>query len=197
MNAERVVEKILSDAKAEGEKLKGRAKKKLADEKSQLDKELSGYGDETGRLCRKAAEDRRRHVLANARMELNKEHLAAKRRLLDEVFSTAAERLKNLDDDQYLKLMSRLMLKAVQAGDEEVIIGKNETRIDHTFIKEINRRLGTGYKGNLRLSEQRNDLDGGFILKRGRIKTNVSVEVLLAQAREELEIELAKELFST
>ncbi len=55
--------------------------------------------------------------------------------------------------------------------------------------------MGPGYKGNLRLSEQRQNLGGGFILRRGRIKNNVSLEILLAQARKELEIELAKELF--
>jgi vacuolar-type H+-ATPase subunit E/Vma4 len=47
----------------------------------------------------------------------------------------------------------------------------------------------------LSLSDQRDNLGGGFVLKRGKIKTNVSFEVLLAQARKDLEIELAKELF--
>jgi vacuolar-type H+-ATPase subunit E/Vma4 len=46
------------------------------------------------------------------------------------------------------------------------------------------------------LSDERQDLGGGFILRRGKIKTNVSFEVLLDQARKELEIELAKELFT-
>jgi vacuolar-type H+-ATPase subunit E/Vma4 len=45
------------------------------------------------------------------------------------------------------------------------------------------------------LSDQRQELGGGFILKRGKIRTNVSFEVLLNQARKGLEIELAKELF--
>jgi hypothetical protein len=45
------------------------------------------------------------------------------------------------------------------------------------------------------LSDQKQDIGAGFILKRGKIKTNVSIQVLLEQARKELEIELAKELF--
>jgi vacuolar-type H+-ATPase subunit E/Vma4 len=87
------------------------------------------------------------------------------------------------------------MLDAVETGDEEVIVDHNEKHIDQEFIKQINRRLGPGYKGNLRLSQQKNNLGGGFILKRGKIKNNVSFKVLLARARKELEIELAKDLF--
>ncbi|MHC4338465.1 MAG: V-type ATP synthase subunit E, partial [Planctomycetota bacterium] len=83
----------------------------------------------------------------------------------------------------------------VETGDEEVIVDNNETRINQNFIKQINRKLGTGYKGNLRLASEKQSLGGGFVLRRGKIKNNVSFEVLLAQARKELEIELAKELF--
>lgn len=89
------------------------------------------------------------------------------------------------------------MLEAVETGEEEIIIDKNENRIDREFVSKVNQDLGSDYRGNLRLSEQKQDLGGGFILKHGKIKTNVSVGVLLDQARKELEIELAKELFES
>jgi vacuolar-type H+-ATPase subunit E/Vma4 len=91
--------------------------------------------------------------------------------------------------------MTKLMLDAVETGDEEVIVDKNEKRIDQEFIKHINRELGSGFKGNLRLANEKQNLGAGFILRRGKIKTNVSLDVLLERARKELEIELAKELF--
>jgi hypothetical protein len=50
-------------------------------------------------------------------------------------------------------------------------------------------------KGNLSLSGEKANLGRGFILKRGKIKNDVSIKVLLARARRELEIGLAKELF--
>jgi hypothetical protein len=46
------------------------------------------------------------------------------------------------------------------------------------------------------LSDERQDLGAGFILKRGKVKTNVSLDVLMDQTRKELEIELAKGLFA-
>ena len=57
------------------------------------------------------------------------------------------------------------------------------------------KKLSSKGKGNLKLSDQKQDIGAGFILKRGQIKTNVSLTVLLDQARKELEIDLAKELF--
>ena len=101
-----------------------------------------------------------------------------------------------MPDKEYRALIKKLLLEAVETGDEEVVIDTKEKRIDGEFIKQINRELGPDCKNNLRLSDERQDLGAGFILKRGKIKTNVSIGVLMGQARKELEIELAKELFS-
>jgi len=196
MEADQVIEKILADAKAEAEKIITAAREREAAEQAKIDEQMAEFKKQTQILARKAAEAKKLHLLSAARMEIAKEFLAEKRKILDEVFEQAHEQLLNLPDDQYLQLMTNMMLKAVETGDEEVIVDKDESRIDHEFIKQINRQLGPGYKGNLRLSDERRDLGGGFILRRGRIKNNVSFEVLLTQARRELEIELAKELFS-
>ena len=116
--------------------------------------------------------------------------------MLDDVFATGKTQIRNLPDDEYRKLMKKLLHDEVETGDEEIIVDNNETRIDQDLIKEINRELGPGYRGNLRLSQEKAELGAGFILRRGKIKNNVSLDVLLSQARKELEIDLAKELFS-
>ncbi len=196
MEAEQVVEKILADAKAEADKIKKEAEEKEAAELAKLTEQLDEYKKQTEILAKKAGEDEKSHILAAARMDIAKEYLAEKRKILDEVFEQARRQLQNLPDEEYRALIKKLLLDTLETGDEEVVIDTNENRIDHKFIKEVNRELGPGYKGNLRLSDQRLDLGAGFILKRGKIKTNVSLEVLLDQARKELEIELAKELFA-
>ena len=196
MEAEQVVEKILSDATAEAQGIAKEADEKGAAEQSRFEEQLAEYKKQTEVLAQKAGEEKKDHLLAAARMGINKEFLAEKRKLLDEVFARARKQLQNLPDEQYCKLMSDLMVAAVETGDEEVIIDNNETRIDQKFIKEVNRRLGPGYKGNLRLADEKQNIGGGFILRRGKIKNNVSLAVLLAQAREALEIELAQDMFS-
>lgn len=195
MDAEQVVEKILGDARSEAEKTKRQADEKEAAEQAQLAERLDEYKRETKILTQKAGEEKKAHLLASARMEIAKGYLAERWKILDEVFAQAQRQLKNLPDEQYNELMSRMMLDAVETGDEEVIVDNNETQIDEKFIEQINRRLSPGYRGNLRLADERENLGGGFILRRGKIKNNVSIDVMMAQARKELEIELAKELF--
>ena len=195
MEAEQVVEKILADAENEAEKIKKQADEKAAAEQAKLNEQLSEYKKQTEILAQKAGQEKKAHLLAAARMDIAKEYLAEKRKILDEVFARAQTQLQNLPDEEYLKVCTRLMLEAVETGDEEVIVDKNEKRIDQKFIEQVNQKLGSSRKGNLSLSSEKQNLGAGFILRRGRIKNNVSLEVLLTQARKELEIELAKKLF--
>jgi len=195
MEAEQVTEKILSDAKTEAEKIQNQAQEKEAAEQAGYDEQLDEYRKQTEILSQKAAENKKLHLLAAARMQNARDLLAEKRKILDEVFTQARGQLLNLPDSQYRQLITNLMLEAVETGDEEVIIDKNEKRIDLQLVNQVNEQLQSNGKGNLTLSDERKDLGGGFILKHGKIKNNASLEVLLAQARRELEIELAKELF--
>jgi len=195
MNAEQVVDKILSEANAEAEKIKAAAGEKCATAEAELKSQLADYEKQTEVLAEQAAEDKKARMLATANMEIKKEYLAAKVALLGDVFNKVRERIKGLSDSKYEDLITSLMLKAVQSGDEQVMVGAGEKRINHALIKQINRKLGPGYKGNLQLAKDRADIDGGFILKRGKIQVNVSVEVLLAAARDKFEIELVEELF--
>ena len=196
MEADQVIDKILSDARAEAEKIAQEAEQKRAAEQAKLDEQLAKYQEETAEVAAKAAEDEKAHILAAARMEAAQEYLAEKRSILDEVFQRARQRLNELPENEYRELMARLMTEAVETGEEEVLVGANESRIDQNMVNDVNGRLASEGKGNLKMAEERHNLPGGFLLRRGKIKTNVSVNVLLEQARNSLEIELAKDLFA-
>jgi V/A-type H+-transporting ATPase subunit E len=192
MDGAQVIEKILSDAKAEAQKIKNETDAKLAQKRAEVDKQLDEYRKQTETLAQKAGENARQQVLSTARMELAKEYLAEKTKLLDEVFAEAQRRLDQMADDEYRNLVAKQMLDAVETGDEEVIIDTNEKRIDQSLINQAN----GAKKWNLQLAAQREPIGGGFILKKGNIKKNCSRSVVLSRIRNELEIELAKTLFA-
>lgn len=196
MDAKEVVDKILTEAKAEADGIRAEAQSKLSDENARANASLASYKKETGTLADEQAKETKSRMLAAARMDIKKEYVQAKAKLLDEVFAKAIERVNALPEKEYQQLISTLMLKAVETGDEEVVVGKNDSRINQNLIKNINRQLGPGFKGNLQLAGDKANIDGGFILRRGKIQINVSTEVLVAQARDELEIELANQLFA-
>lgn len=197
MEAAQVIEKILSDAHGEAEQIVGQAKQQAAADKARLDASLTAYSEQTDAMAAKAGEDKMSHVLAAARMEIAKTLLGEKRAILDDVFSEALEKLKALPDTEYRKLIVKLMFEAVETGEEEVILDRSESRIDAELINQVNQRLSQDdQRGALTLSEKRLDIGGGFLLKRGKIMTNVSFGVLIERARKDLEIELSHELFA-
>lgn len=195
MEAVQVVEKILADAKAEAEKIRKQAEENEAAEQAKLSRQLDQYNKQTEILARKAGEDEESHILAAARMDIAKQLLAEKRNILDDAFEQARQQLRDLPDEEYRALFTKMMLETVETGDEEVIVDKNDNRINQDLIDQVNQQLDSRGKGNLKLSDEKQDIGAGFILKRGQIKTNVSLDVLLDQARKELEIDMAKELF--
>ena len=195
MEAQQVIDKILAEAESEAEQIKQKADGKVKAEQEKLGQQLAEYKEQTGVLAEKAGEEKKEHILSAARMQIAKELLAEKAAIIDEVFIQAQAKVQNLPDEDYKKMMSKLMLEAVETGDEEVIVDINEKRIDQGLIEQVNKQLSSRNKGNLKLADEKQNLVAGFILRRGKIKNNVSLPVLLGQARKELEIDLAKMLF--
>ncbi|MBP7051769.1 MAG: V-type ATP synthase subunit E [Phycisphaerae bacterium] len=194
MQAEQVVEKILSDARAQAEAIKKQAEEREAAEMAKVNEDLARFEQQTQTLAEKAAADERSQRLAVARMEAAKEYASAKASLLDEVFTQARQKLEKLPDNEYRELMAKLMAAAVETGSEKVIAGRNDARIDAKLVADVNARLKD--KGKLTLADEKHNFGGGFLLQRGRVRTNVSLTVLVEQARKDLEIEVAKDLFS-
>jgi vacuolar-type H+-ATPase subunit E/Vma4 len=87
--------------------------------------------------------------------------------------------------------MKRLLQKSIQTGQEEVIVGKNENRINPVFLERINNEN----RYSLRLAGSREDIGGGFILSSGKVRVNSSTDVLASQLRDKMEMELAAALF--
>ncbi|MCD4831363.1 MAG: V-type ATP synthase subunit E [Anaerohalosphaeraceae bacterium] len=194
MSANEVVEKILASAEAEAGKIKAEADSKAAELSSQTDSELADFDKETALLKTKAFEEAKSRILAAARMAQAKNVLQIKKGILDEIFANAANMIKNMNDSDYPTLMGKLLKACIETGDEKVIIGRDDNRLGDDFIKYVNAELGN--KGKLTLADEKANIDAGFVLLRGSVRVNASLEVLIAQAREKLEIELAGELFN-
>jgi V/A-type H+-transporting ATPase subunit E len=195
MNADQVVEKILSQAREEASKITAAAKDAAGKENQRLEKEAEDYRRETNKLAEAAGQDKLSRMMAAARMQNAKNALSARGQILDELFDRVKQRIEQLPDNEYLELMKRLLGKCVQTGQEEVVVGKNESRINQAFINKLNVELLWQAKGGLRLSATREDIGGGFILTSGKVRINSSTDVMVSQLRDKMEMELAAELF--
>jgi V/A-type H+-transporting ATPase subunit E len=193
MDANQVLEKILAQAQAEAEKIKAQADEEIKTLNSVGEEKLSKYRQETERLARIAGEEKKATVLAAARIAIAKELTGTKRKLLNAAIEKAGQKIKSLNDGEYLSIMEDLILRLVKTGNEELVIDRNENRINENFIRSINKKLAA--KGRLRIAADRADIDAGFILRQNRTQVNAGLDVTLKVAASRLESKLAEQLF--
>jgi len=198
MSAEKITAKILADAQAEAQKIGEEAQKRVKEIISRAQKEVGQITEEAQKEAQAQAVEEKKRVLSRAEMEVKRDSLKEKQILIGKAFELALQRVEGMKGGEYSKLMEDLLLKAVEDGDEEVIISEEtEGELGGGFLERVNQRLRTGgKKGGLSLAEERRQIGSGFILRKGKKEVNCSFRSLLDSKREDLEGEVARILFS-
>lgn len=184
-----IIERIISDAKAEADTLLAqtddKAKKLLAD--------AAARAETTRKQTENNVQDRVKTILekreADARLESAKILLAEKGKTVDNVYRLALERLKTLSKEDCLQLYSTLLDTYAEEGDA-VYFAAN-----FAYAKEI-ANLPIVEQRKLRVSMETLDIDGGLRLIGKVSDKDLSFGALLAADKEENQAQLARELFS-
>jgi V/A-type H+-transporting ATPase subunit E len=136
-------------------------------------------------------------IISSAELQGRNEKLKAKQVVIKEVFEKSVSELCNLDKVQYLAFIKDRILSQDIKGNEVLILNEVGLKfIDNTFVDVINNELvSKGKIGNLTLSSIQGNFRGGFILEKDGIEINNTFESLVESLREDLESEVAKELF--
>ncbi len=187
-NAHKEAEGIRKEAGEEAEAILEEARKEAVSVREKLLEE--------GKV---SSRQERRRILTIANLEARKEILGRKQNLIEEAFQKASQRLKALSDAEYQATVKKMLLKAVESGEEEVIISsRDEKRITPSFLKEVNKELAEkGKLGKLRLSSERRKFIGGFVLRSSRKEIKCTFDSLIKEKRDELEGEISRILFKT
>jgi V/A-type H+-transporting ATPase subunit E len=198
MSIERIIEKVIEDAKAEADQI-------LKSNTEEVDRIVSRATEEANRVVEEgkekahaAAGEEKRKILAIAALETRKSVLAEKQRLIDGVFEEAVQRLVNGRLEDYKNFIITQLLRASTDGDEVIVLSKKDhQRLGKDFLKEVNSALQSHKKrGEISLAGEPADITGGFILRKGRKEMNCAVDALIGSIRDEVEGEIAGILFS-
>jgi len=198
MSLEKIIAKIKDDAQREADRIKGQAESKASriveDAKKQANENKT-------QLIEEAKEKASRHKerqLSMAALNFRKQILEEKQKAIDLAFEKAMEYLLSLDEQKYLDLLEGLIIDSAQIGDEELILSpKDQKRLYQGFIESLNVKLGSqDKKSELKISDETRDINGGVILRRGKIEVNSSFESLLESSRDDLEAEVSNLLLN-
>jgi V/A-type H+-transporting ATPase subunit E len=196
--AERIIRRILDDARAKAEAMQAEAAKKIAAMEVEAKKTAAAKKEQVLAQARKEAEEQKRRILGVAQLDARKELLAAKQELIEEAFQRSLQVLFDMEDGAYLAVLREMLLAVVETGTETVLLSaRDQGRIPAGFWPEINAALAKrGKAGKLAPGSDTRDIRGGFILQSGGVEINCSFASLLEMQRDELEPEVAALLFN-
>lgn len=191
MSLAQITEKIQKDAHAEAERVLSEARKQEAEIKKEADAKVKELEDASQSRFDKERPEifRRREIVA--RLDINKLHLGAQRRLINDVFEGALENLRKLDRNKYVAFCTGLLKNAAKTGNEVIEFSRDEKYLDKAWVDRFN----SEHSMNITVSDKKGDYSGGFVLSDGRIDINCSWEMLIQSAREQMETKVVKRLF--
>lgn len=197
MSLEQIIEKIEQETETKKDQIIGEAKAKAAEILQKAKEQAEEFYQDQIAAAKKRAEVDLGRGKAMTMLELRKEALAEKQKLIDEVFTQAANKLLVLSEKEYLEFIRKKLLETIETGQEEIgVSAKDQTRINQKFIQEINAELKRkGKKGAMSLAKSPRPIQGGFILSADQVEINCSLEAILKRRREEVEQEVAIKLF--
>ena len=195
------IEKITARIQAEAEAENAAALQKAEQEAASILEEYKQAAQSEEAALRQEAEiaaaGQKEQLISAARLEASKQLLNTRQEILAEAFARAAEELRAMPAEQYLGLLTRLTVAASRTGTEEVIMNAaDRAAYGEQTVASANAALQTaGKTSGLTLSDTTYAIDGGVILKDGRIEVNCSLSSLIENRREELSVEVARILF--
>lgn len=197
MSAEKIVEKILSDARAEAQRILENARAQAQQIRQQGQSEAQRQFGQILTQAREEAQSRRRAHLSQAQLAARNAVLGARRAVLDKVFAEAQARLQQMPMNEYRNWLLQAIPQAVRTGDEELMLPSADRQtLGEGFLRELNAKLAQlGKRGQLKFSDEARELGRGFVLKGENVETNMTLTMLLKRAQGELEIDVAHLLF--
>lgn len=188
MSKESIVERIISDAEKEAESIisqaNERAAETLSDAQTRAERRLTGVKAEVAEKVKSITDGK----AATARLDGAKALLAEKRRVIDVVYKSALAKLVALDKSASLSLADRLLSGYADEGDE-IVFAQN-----YKYAAEV-AALDTVKKKKLKISGEKREMDGGFILRGKSSDKDLSYGALLAVDREENQAAIAAAVF--
>lgn len=178
--AEQTAAGILSDARAEKDKL-------LEDTRNNLMRERDAQLDKAAR----DAEELKKRRLTLAELDSRKVILAAKQRVIDSVYYEAVTKILNMTDNVYREFMGGFVEKYAENGDTVVTSERDAKRLNETWVEGLAKKLNL----RLTLADYYHHGRGGIVLEGRYCDKNLTLETLVKEIRPETEARVAKRLF--
>lgn len=192
MSIDTITEKIRKAAGEEAEALIAKAQTDRDDILGKASKQADAIRKE---MEKKAAQDGvlfKERKISVAELEARKLELSTKQTAITRSFALALERLSSMDQNAYVELLVKAVIEAGVKDGELLFNQKDRASIGQRVVDEVNSKDDTV---KVSLSEDAIDAKGGFVLRKGSMEINATLETMVNAVKEAVTPEVVEALF--
>ena len=195
MSVEGIISRIKQDALAEAEKIKQR----FLQEIEKLQREYEQYRESVLAEARQRAERERKNAyqraIDHARSEISRKLLAHKQKLLNQFYQKVRETVENMPPEKYREFFAEV-LASLGETEGEIIVGADSEVLNDEFVKVAAEKIKSNLNKQVNFTLSRTDQNfRGFILNKGKVRYDATLEAVLSHIREKTEEKVIAELF--
>ena len=139
---EKITAKIIQDSEAEVTRILEETERKARSIGEEAQAQADREREEILARGRRTADERLERLKSAAQMERRKLELAAKQEVLAEAFEQALEKLCALPEEEYIQLLTGMVLQAVSTGREQLVFSpRDRSRIGKQVVVAANEAL--------------------------------------------------------
>ncbi|MBN1425857.1 hypothetical protein JXA88_15010 [Candidatus Fermentibacteria bacterium] len=179
MALEDITRRIVSAAQQEADALLSQAQQRADDLKREAAERLAHEIVSAEQRAVEEAAARHARLTATAQLEGRKQELAARRALVSSAVDQALARLAKADEETYAAFLLGILLQAPFEGEADILVSAKDRDLLQRRLSHFQRELDRAGRGlTLRPSPETREIDGGFVLRQGRIEYNASLAAI-------------------
>ncbi len=192
MSIEKITSKIISDAEDTAKVTLDEAKGLCGEIIAEAEKKAASILENAEKRGLEEKEKLIARRKAVADIDGRKLILEAKQKLIAESFEKAIDKLCSMEEQAYIEFLSGLVEKTGETEGELILSPKDRKAVGEALITYLSEHLADS---RFTLSEETRNIRGGFLLKKGSVYINGTIEALVEEAKENLMSEVASRLF--
>ncbi len=186
-----ILQRIENDAAAEEAGIIADAERRAAEIREDARRLASERRDAALEAAKREAEKEAARIVVNARLSARDETVTRRRALIDKVIARAVERVVTAEDGQYARFLARRIAAVARPG-ESYRLGASDTGRAGA-VAEALAEVAPGL--NLAFTPDPAPFDHGALVVGDRVGADLSLDAIVDEAREDLELLIAGILF--
>ena len=159
----------------------------------QLEADKAALTDEMAKKLQDDCMNLSRRIEGQAEAEARQIILSAKKSAIDSITEQLKRELKNTESRGYFSFLEKLALKNREDGEGVMYLSKADlARMPADFEERINKGLS---EGKITIAKDALDIDGGFIIRYGRVDINCTIESIFEEKQHRIADIINESLF--